>query len=319
MKKPQRVAVLSRSFSRHPTLRAELLAAYPGATFNETGRTLEGEEIVNFLRGHDAAIVALEKVNDALLAKLPDLKIIAKYGVGLDNVDLEAAAKRDVKVGWKGGVNRRSVAELAIGLMIALLRLFPQTNAEVRSGTWRQTMGRQLSDRTVGIVGCGHVGKELATMLRPWGCRVLAHDIRDFADFYAANQVTPMALEPLLKEAEIVSLHLPLTSATRNMIDAARLSLMRPDAILINTARGGLVDEPALKEALKTGKLAGAGFDVFAKEPPTDQELLNLPNMLAVPHIGGSANEAVLAMGRAAIEGLVTASDALSHIPSWAR
>lgn len=319
MIKPKRVAVLSRSFSRHPTLRAELMQLYPDVTFNDTGRTLEGEEIIAFLKGHDGAVVALEKITESLLKAVPELRIIGKYGVGLDNVDLHAASRLGVKIGWKGGVNRRSVSELAIGLMLSLLRLIPQTSKEVRDGIWRQTLGRQLSDRVVGVVGCGHVGKDLIQLLKPFGCRVLAHDIRDFSEFYAEHGVTSCDLDTLLKEADVVTLHLPLTSSTRNLLDERRLGLMRSDAILVNTARGGLVDEAVLKKMLIEGKLAGAGFDVFAKEPPTDTELINLPNFIAIPHIGGSAAEAVLAMGRAAIEGLANATDPLDHIPDWAR
>lgn len=156
----------------------------------------------------------------------------------------------------------------------------------------------------MGIVGCGHIGKDLAVLLRGFDCKVLAHDILDFHDFYAAHGVHAQGLEELLRTADIVTLHLPLDESTRNIISAERLALMRPDAILINTARGGLVDEAALKAALEGGELAAAGFDVFESEPPGDTQLLNLPNFLCTPHIGGSSAEAILSMGRAAIEGL---------------
>lgn len=302
--RPRRVAVASRSFSRHPILREELVAAYPEATFNESGRSLAGDALVDFLAGHDGAVIALERVDEALLARLPDLRVIGKYGVGLDKIDQAAMVRRGVRLGWTGGVNRRSVAELVIAMSISLLRHVPRANLEVRDGTFRQIVGRQLSDRTVGIVGCGHVGKDLAILLRAFGCRVLAHDILDFPDFYAAHGVTPVGLEELLATCDVVSLHLPLDDSTRMMLDGRRLGLMRPDAILINAARGGMVDEAALKAMLMDGRLAGAGFDVFAVEPPEDLELLRLPNFLATPHIGGSAEEAVLAMGRAAIAGL---------------
>jgi D-3-phosphoglycerate dehydrogenase len=171
-------------------------------------------------------------------------------------------------------------------------------------GVWRQHVGFQLSARTVGIVGCGHVGKDLGLLLRAFECRVLAHDILDFPDFYAESGIEPAGLEDLLQQSDVVTLHLPLDETTANILSAERLALMKPDAILINAARGGLVDEDALKGALKDGRLAGAAFDVFATEPPEDIELLNLPNFIVSPHIGGSAEEAILAMGRAAIDGL---------------
>jgi len=305
--RPRRVAVASRSFSRHPVLRQELLAVYPDVTFNESGQSLDGDALVAFLDGHDGAVIALERVDDTLLSRVPHLRVIGKYGVGLDKIDMAAMVRHGVRLGWTGGVNRRSVAELVIAMAISLLRHVPRANLEVRDGTFRQIMGRQLGDRTVGIVGCGHVGKDLAVLLRAFGCRVLAHDILDFPTFYDAHDITPVGLDELLATADVVSLHLPLDDRTRMILDARRLGLMRRDAILINAARGGMVDEVALKAMLMDGRLAGAAFDVFAVEPPEDAELLRLPNFLATPHIGGSAEEAVLAMGRAAIAGLAQA------------
>jgi len=299
-----RVAVTSRSFSRHPVLRAELLDRYPEVTFNDDGLSLGGSALVHYLSGHEKAIVALETLDAATLDALPDLHVVSKYGVGFDLLDLQTMARRGMRLGWTGGVNRRSVAELAIAFMIALLREIPAATAELRAGTWKNRIGRQLSDRTVGIVGCGHVGKDLVILLRAFGCRVIAHDILDFPDFYAAHDVTPVGLEDLLRDADVVTLHLPLDDTTRGILDRQRLALMKPDAVLINTARGGLVDETVLREMLESGRLAGAGFDVFAVEPPEDVALFDLPNFLATPHIGGSAAEAILAMGRAAIAGL---------------
>lgn len=300
-----RVVVASRSFSRHPVLRAELLARYPDTTFNDQGLSLSGDALIAFLGGHDKAVIALEKIDGAVLDALPDLKIIAKYGVGFDKIDLHAMITRGIALGWTGGVNRRSVAELVIAFAISLLRLIPQANAEVRTGTWRQLIGRQLSDCTVGIIGCGHVGKELGGMLRAgFGCTVLANDIADFADFYVEHGIQPADLETLLARSDVVTLHLPHDPSTANILNAERLALMKPGALLINTARGGLVDESKLKALLTEGKLGGAAFDVFAVEPPEDRALLELTNFLVTPHIGGSAEEAILAMGMASIEGL---------------
>ncbi|WNK00294.1 phosphoglycerate dehydrogenase [Thalassospiraceae bacterium LMO-JJ14] len=300
-----RVCVASRSFSRHPLLRQELLARYPETTFNDAGASLAGDALIDFLQGHDKAVIALERIDAGVLDAVPGLKVIAKYGVGFDKIDLHALIERGVALGWTGGVNRRSVAELVIAFAISMLRHVPAANAEVLGGTWRQLVGRQISDCTVGIIGCGHVGKELAVMLRAgFGCEVLAHDTVDFSDFYAEHGIIAASLETLLAESDVVSLHLPLDTTTKNFLDAAALAAMKPGAVLINTARGGLVDERALKAVLLDGTLGGAAFDVFAFEPPEDEELLALANFLATPHIGGSAAEAILAMGRAAIRGL---------------
>lgn len=301
---PEKVAVCSRSFSRNSILRPELLARYPLVTFNDAGLQLQGDGLVDFLRGHDKAITGLEVLDEHVLGRLPELQVISKYGVGLDMIDLAAMRKHGKRLGWTGGVNRRSVAEFVISFAIALLRHVPMAHREVRSGVWRQHIGGYLSGRSVGIIGCGQIGKDLVPLLKAFGCRVLANDIRDYSEFYEAHDVEATGLEELLEQADVATLHVPLDNSTRGMLDSQRLSLLKPTAILINTARGGLVDEAFLKEMLRDGRLAGAAFDVFAVEPPTDAELLALPNFLATPHIGGSAHEAILAMGRAAIEGL---------------
>ncbi|NQV83521.1 MAG: phosphoglycerate dehydrogenase [Rhodospirillales bacterium] len=298
------VAVTSRSFSRNPVLRDELLERYPNTTFNDDGLKLAGDELVAFLKGHDRAITALETLDAKVFAELPELKVLSKYGVGFDMIDLGAMTKAGVKLGWSGGTNKRSVSELVISFAVQLLRHTPRAEREVINGTWRQHVGRQLSQRTVGIIGCGYVGKDLAVLLRAFGCRVLAHDILDFSDFYTEHAIEPVGLEDLLQQSDVVTLHLPIDNSTRNILSAERLALMKPDAIVINAARGGLLDEDALKAALTEGRLGGAALDVFVMEPPEDQELLELPNFIVTPHLGGSAEEAILAMGRAAIQGL---------------
>jgi phosphoglycerate dehydrogenase-like enzyme len=156
----------------------------------------------------------------------------------------------------------------------------------------------------VGIIGCGHVGKDLVLLLRPFNCSILVYDICHYEEFYSAHGIEAVTLRTLLMRSDVVTLHVPLNQSTRGILDATQLALLKPTAVLINAARGGLVDEGALKAMLSEGKLAGAAFDVFALEPPTDIELIDLPNFLATPHIGGSASEAILAMGRAAIDGL---------------
>lgn len=304
MNRTDRVAVCSRSFSRNPVLRAELLAKYESVTFNDTGRQLEGDDLVAFLRGHDKAITALEKITDSVLGQLPELTAIGKYGVGLDMIDMQAMRKYGKRLGWTGGVNRRSVSELVIAFAVSLLRHVPEAQREVLAGTWRQHVGGLLSDRTVGIIGCGHIGKDLIELLQPWGCKFLANDILDFPEFYAKHQVRAVSLETLLAESDVVSLHVPLDDSTRNMLSADKLRLMKHTAILVNAARGGLVDETELKKMLTEKKLAAAAFDVFAVEPPEDVELLRLPNFMVTPHIGGSAEEAIVEMGRSAIRGL---------------
>jgi D-3-phosphoglycerate dehydrogenase len=299
-----RVAVCSRSFSRNPILRAELMALYKSVTFNDLGLQLEGDDLVEFLRGHDKAITGLERLDEYVLSRLPELKVVGKYGVGLDMIDLDAMREHGKRLGWTSGVNRRSVSELVIAFAIAMLRHVPAAHREVLAGNWRQHVGGYLTKRTVGIIGCGNIGKDLVSLLKVFDCPILVYDIRDYQEFYDSHAIEAVSLEELLTRSDIVTLHVPLNESTHNMLDAQRLALLKPTAVLINAARGGLVDERELQVMLRDKRLAAAAFDVFAVEPPQDFELLELPNFLVTPHIGGSANEAILAMGMAAIDGL---------------
>lgn len=304
MKDPTPIAVTSRSFSGHAELRAELLERYSNVRFNDEGLSLTGETLIKFARGRRKLITSLERIDEEILTALPELEVLSKFGVGTDMLDMAALARNRVRLGWTGGVNQRSVAELAVAMMLSLLRHIPRLVQEVADGTWKNHQGLQLSGRTVGIIGCGHVGKDLIRLLGPFECRILSHDVLDFPEFYKAHDVEAVELEALLSRADVVSLHVPLDDSTRGMLSRDRLSLLKRNAILINTARGGLVDEQSLATMLREKRLAGAAFDVFANEPPVNHELLSAPNFLATPHIGGSSKEAVLAMGRAAIRGL---------------
>ncbi len=308
------LVIASRSFSKHPVLRKEVLKRYPNAKFNDEGLSLNGESLIEFLDGYEKAITALEKIDDSILKLLPNLKVIGKYGVGLDMIDLHAMKRHGVNLGWTGGVNKRSVSELVISYSIALLHRTIFANAEVRKGKWYQVKGRQLSDCTVGIIGCGHVGKDLVELLQPFNCKILANDVLDFKDFYKKYEVTSVGLEELIRKSDIVTLHLPLDKSTQNILDSDKLSLLKNDAVLINLARGGLVDEVALKELLNNNKIAGAALDVFEVEPPVDPSFATMDNVLITPHIGGSTEEAILAMGMAAIEGLENSEDPLNFL-----
>jgi len=287
---------------------------YPDDKFNDEGLSLSGDSLVDFLDKHEKAITALEKIDDSILRHLPDLKVIGKYGVGLDMIDLHAMKKYNINLGWTGGVNKRSVSELVISYSIALLHKTVFANNEVKKGEWSQIKGRQLTDCIFGIIGCGHVGKDLVRLLQPFNCKILAHDILNFKDFYDKYRVIPVGIEDLICQSDVITLHLPLDKSTKNILDRDKLSLLKNDAVLINLARGGLIDEVALKGLLKSNKITGAALDVFEVEPPVDQSFANMDNVLVTPHIGGSTEEAILAMGMAAIEGLENSKDPLSFL-----
>lgn len=309
------VAVASRSFSKHSILRDEVLKRYPDAKFNDEGLSLKDVTLIEFLQGYEKAITALEVIDEKVLSELPDLKVIGKFGVGLDMIDLNAMKNYGIKLGWLGGVNKRSVSELVVSFAIYLLHRVEFANTEVKNGKWYQVKGRQLSDCTVGIIGCGHIGKDLVKLLQPFNCNILAHDILNFNDFYQENSIAAVDIDELIKKSDIITLHLPLDESTKNIISKDRLKMMKKDAILINLARGGLIDEDALKIAILENKIAGAALDVFAVEPPIDNEFALMNNVLVTPHIGGSSEEAILAMGMAAIDGLENAQDASNFLP----
>jgi len=300
-----KVAVPCHAFCRHPTLRAELLAVCDDVRFNDGFRRFSECELAGWIDGCDAAIVALEPITETFLAAAPRLRVISKYGVGVDNLDPAALKRHGIRLGWQGGTNALSVAELALCFAIAGLRHVGATAAAMRAGARPgAAMGRHLSGRVVGIHGCGHVGRQFVRLLAPFGCTILARDIADQAEFYRRHGVEAVSFDDLLSRSEVLSLHLPLTDATQGLYSAAVLFRLREDCVLINTCRGGIVDETALKTVLSEGRIAAACFDVFAEEPPGDDALLTLPNFLATPHLAGSAEEARLAMGRAAIRGL---------------
>lgn len=311
-----RVAVASHSFSKNATLRRELLARYPSVRFNETGWPLKDEALIGFLRGHEKAITGLERLDETVFRAVPELRTVSKYGVGLDMIDLAAARRCGVSVRWTPGVNRQAVAELTICFMIALCRSVVPLAREIATGGWQHRGGRQLSSAVVGVLGCGHVGQQVARICRGFGAAVLAHDVRAYDDFYREHAVTPVSLDSLLADSDIVTIHLPLDPSTRGLIGSREIGLLKATAFLINTARGGIVDERALKDALVDRRLAGAAFDVFAEEPPGDRDLLSLDNFVGTPHIGGGTDEAVLAMGRAAIEGLDDIARQIVDVPN---
>lgn len=298
------VAVCSRSFSRNPILREELLKQFSNSRFNDSDKTFSGHELVDFLAGAERAIIGLEKLTYDILARVPSLRVISKYGVGLDSLDFDALRESNVLLGWTGGVNRRSVSELALCFALSLIRRVPEASQLVRSRKWSQVVGQQLSFKKFGILGLGRVGKDLVQLLHGFDCEILAHDLKVDETFCSKYSVKMVDLGVLLRDSDVVSIHLPLDPTTRNMIGGSEFNLMKSSGVLINTARGGIVDEVALRDHLLKFPQFSAGFDVLQTEPPMDFDLIDLPNFYGTPHIGGSAAEAILAMGRAAIENL---------------
>ena len=299
-----RIKVTSRSFSRHTVLKQELLELFPNSVFKTEGPPTGIPNIAEFLKDADGVILGLEEMDRHVLQQLENVKIIAKYGVGLDNLDVSSAEDLGITIGWTGGVNKRSASEQALGFMLGLSRNLFFSSFPLKNGKWEKEGGAFLTGKTVGIIGCGHIGTDLIYLLQPFNCQILICDILDksgVVDTYGATQVLQ---DELLAEADIISLHVPLTELTQCMVNEEFLQKMKPTAHLINNSRGPVVEQQALKNALQQNIIAGAALDVFESEPPEDLEFLDLPNLMVTPHIGGSANEAILAMGRSAISHL---------------
>lgn len=234
------------------------------------------------------------RVDAALLAAAPRLRVVGRLGVGLDNIDLAACTARGVRVIPATGANADAVAEYVIAALLILLRGAYGATARIAAGAWPRAdlVGREAQGRLLGLVGFGDIARRVVPRARALGMRLAAHDPLVAAEEMRRLEVAPMPLEALLAAADVVSLHVPLTAATRGLIDARRLGLMRPEAVLINTARGGIVDEEALVAALRAGRLGGAALDVFAREPPEQPErFAEVPNLLLTPHIAGVTQE----------------------------
>ena len=240
----------------------------------------------------DGYLFGLESVDEELFRVAKKLKVVCKHGVGVDNVDKAAAARHGVKVTNCPGQNSNAVAELTLGLMIALAREIPQLDADMKRGICASRSGTEISGKTLGIIGMGAIGKMLMRYAKALGMKVLTYDV--VRDESAAKEYgfEYTEIDRMLREADYVSLHVPLTDATRGMIDRAKLRMMKKTACIINAARGGVIVEDDLYDALIAGEIVGAAIDSFQDEPPTGSKLLTTRKVIALPHIGGATDEA---------------------------
>jgi D-3-phosphoglycerate dehydrogenase len=271
--------------------------------YNPVARPLSALELSPLVKEADGYIAGLDQIDSYVLEAASKLKVIARYGVGVDRVDVEAATKRGIVVTNTPGANSVAVAELTIALMLALGRQICRSDQATRSGEWPRYSGVGLRGKTVGLVGFGAIGREVASRLKAFGCRILIADPcvgPECADTY---EVQLVPLEELLASSDFVSLHAALNSSTSGMVDHAFLRKMKQGAFVVNTARGELIDEEALRLALEKGHLRGAALDCFRKEPPPpDHPLLRLPQVIVTPHTASHTDEATNAMGWMSLE-----------------
>jgi D-3-phosphoglycerate dehydrogenase len=294
-----RVLVTPTSYGKNdPTLRSELEKLVGEVIYNPTGKPLSSSEVAGLLPGVDAYIAGLDEIDRAALQTADRLKVIARYGVGVDSVDLEAAREKGIVVTNTPGANSVSVAELALGLMLALARRVPEADKAVHKGEFPRYSGVSLEGKTIGILGLGAIGKQLARRLAGFDCKILAYDPYADASFAAANNVAVLPLDDVLKASDFISLHMPLLPETRGLVDRAFLGKMKKGAYLVNTSRGEAIDEQALFEALSSGHIRGAALDAFTVEPPDPSHpLLSLPQVIATPHLGAQTDGATSNMG----------------------
>lgn len=297
------ILVTPTSYGQHDAgLKTELEMLVGRVTYNPTGKPLSSAQLATLLPGVDGFIAGLDAIDAAALAAADSLRVVARYGVGTDNVDLDAARARDIVVTNTPGANATAVAELTVALLLLLARPVLSAAAATRAGGWPRTSGLSLGGKTVGLVGFGAIGRAVAKLLTGFDCRLLTCDPWCDLDRAASLGVAVVEMGELLAAGDFVSLHAPVTPETRGMVDAAFLSRMKPGAALVNTARGELVDEAALYEALSSGQLRGAALDAFAVEPPGgDNPLLSLPTVIATPHMGAHTDGATTTMGRMAL------------------
>ncbi len=273
--------------------------------FNPLGRPLSEEELIPLLKECDGYIAGLDYVTKKVMEACPKLKVISRYGVGYDRVDIAAAKEKGIKVTNTPGVNAEAVGELAFGMILAVARKIPYLDDQTRKGMWPRSSGMELKGKTIGILGLGAIGRVVARCAGGYDMNVMAYDPFIDKEYCEKNGIGIKTFDALIAEANVISLHLPMTEQTRHIINDDVIAKMQDEVILVNTSRGGIIDEEAVYRALKSGKLGGLGLDAFEKEPPENSPLFELSNVVATPHTGAHTKEAADNMAYASIKNLV--------------
>ncbi len=262
------------------------------------------ESIIRELQNADAGIIDIEPYGESIFSQIKDTaKLLVRFGVGYDKVDLKAATKYGIAVARTTGANTTAVAEMALTLMLSCKRRINQYQARTKSGEWVKDIGNEIIGGTVGIIGYGCIGRRLARLLKGFDCRILAYDPFPQKEILEADGVELATLEELFTQSDAVSIHVPYTEQTHHMVNRETLALMKPTSVIVNTARGNIIDEDALYEALKSGQIAGAGVDVFAQEPlSVDSPLLTLENVVLTPHVSSQTVESLWNIYKMAID-----------------
>jgi D-3-phosphoglycerate dehydrogenase len=303
-----RVLIGSRSFGQvFPEHIRQLVQAGCEVLPNTVGRAYRAHELMAALAGVDAIITGTDELTAAVIAHADRLRTIAKHGAGLETIDLDAARARGIVVSATPHATTDSVADLALALLLAVARKIVLAHNRTAAGVWKDVTGMQLRGQVLGIVGLGRIGQQVCLRAQAFGLRVVAYDPFPNHAFAAEHQVDLLSLDELLEQSDVVTLHAPADPLAAPLLGAAQFRRMKPGSLLINTARGALVDEAALAEALRSGHLGGAGVDAFAHEPPVGSPLLALDNVVLTPHIGGSTVGCRRQMGEMTVENVLRA------------
>jgi D-3-phosphoglycerate dehydrogenase len=288
-----KILVTPRSFTKNPEPLRMLEAQGYEIILNPHGRILTKFEMIELIRDVDGIIVGVDPLDHEVLEHATKLKCISKYGVGTDNIDLVKAEQMGIAVTITLGANKEAVADYTFALMLAVARKITEIDSECRLGNWTKITTIDVWDKTLGLVGLGNIGKGVARRAKGFQMRTIAYDLYQDQAYADANQIEYVSLDTLLAESDFISIHLPLTDQTHHLIGEREISQMKETAIIVNTARGGLIDEEALYAALKEERIWGAGVDVFEEEPPSNKSLLELKNIIIGSHCAASTVEAV--------------------------
>lgn len=288
-----KILVTNASFAKYSIRAQEILEEYGLEIIRPKQPVTDENDLLGYLDDVVAIITGLEPITQKVIYSAPRLRVIGKHGIGVDNIDLSAAKKKGITVLNSPGTNREAVADLVFGLMLSLARKIPKSDSQVRAGLWPKVFGQSVFGKTLGIIGLGVIGKSVVQRAKGFNMKVIAFDNYWNKEYADANGVIYSDIDGILKEADFVSLHVPLTAETQNLIGIDQLNSMKSTAYLINASRGGVVDEKALYAALKEGKIAGAGLDVFSTEPPSASPLLGLENVILSPHMAGFTDGAL--------------------------
>lgn len=272
---------------------------------NNTGRPYKKEEMLKLIKDVDGIIIGIDELSAEIIEEANELKVISKYGIGLDNIDINMATNKKIVVTNTPTANVDAVADLTFGLILSLARRIPEADKKTKSGKWEKIIGKSVWEKTIGIIGLGKIGRQVVKRAKGFEMNILVFDIvkdKKFAQKYGIKYVN---LEKLLRKSDYITIHIPLNDATRNMISYEELEKIKESAFLINTSRGGIVDEEALYNALRNNKLRGAALDVYNNEPLRESPLKELDNVIMTPHIGAYTEETIENMGIQAAQNLI--------------